>query len=513
MTKNILIIHYNTPILTECLVRSVNRFVDDAHIYIFDNSTERPFSAEFDNVTLFDNTKGQMIDFNKWLEKYPNREKSNGRTNQWGSAKHCYSVEKCMELIGEPFVLLDSDVLLKKDISNLFDEKAICIGENITQPLSSIKRILPFICYINVPMCKENNVHYFDDNYMHGLRKTTDADKYDTGAGFYLSVFKRGYKEIKCNDYIIHYGHGSWNKPGVKNSLSPEEWLLYNKKYWSNDMNNKVVYTCITGGYDVLKTPKVSLGFDYVCFTDNPDIKSDVWEIRPMPKEVESLSKVKQQRYVKINPHLFLKEYDLSIWVDGNISLNGNLNDFLKRDIIKDRTSVYVPTHPSRKCIYAEAKAVISMKKDVASVVNPQMDRYKKEGYPADNGLLQSNILVRYHNKKDCITLMEAWSDEVMKGSHRDQLSFNYVSWKNDRVRIGYLDKKIYKSTWFTWNGGHSKKGGTVKSQATPTHKKLTTIKNVPTTTKKSTGRELFKKVIENKRMKSQALYNRFNGY
>ena len=42
---NILIIHYNTPQLTECLVKSINMFVKDATIYIFDN------------------TKGQYIDF------------------------------------------------------------------------------------------------------------------------------------------------------------------------------------------------------------------------------------------------------------------------------------------------------------------------------------------------------------------------------------------------------------------------------------------------------------------
>ena len=88
MKKNILIIHYNTPYLTECLVRSINLFVEDAVIYIFDNSTDRPFTAEFDNVTVFDNTKGEIIDFDKWLEKYPKKKLSGGKLNKWGSAKH-----------------------------------------------------------------------------------------------------------------------------------------------------------------------------------------------------------------------------------------------------------------------------------------------------------------------------------------------------------------------------------------------------------------------------------------
>ena len=65
MNKNIVIIHYNTPYLTECLVRSINLFVKDAKIYIFDNSDKDPFTAEFDNVIKLDNTKGQYIDFDK----------------------------------------------------------------------------------------------------------------------------------------------------------------------------------------------------------------------------------------------------------------------------------------------------------------------------------------------------------------------------------------------------------------------------------------------------------------
>ena len=66
MNKNIVIIHYNTPHLTECLVRSINMFMDNAIIYIFDNSDKYPFTAEFDNVTVFDNTKGQIINFDEW---------------------------------------------------------------------------------------------------------------------------------------------------------------------------------------------------------------------------------------------------------------------------------------------------------------------------------------------------------------------------------------------------------------------------------------------------------------
>jgi hypothetical protein len=295
---------------------------------------------------------------------------------------------------------------------------------------------------------------------MHGLVHTINnkkADWYDTGAGFYIGAKNYPFRKINCNEYITHYGHGSWNAIGKKNPYTAEEWLKIFKKYWSMDKNKKVVYTCITGDYDRLSDPKFFTdGFDYVCFTDNKAITSDIWEIRPLPKETEGLSQIKKQRFVKINPHLLLGEYEMSIWVDGNVTLKGDLNAFVKSVITSD-CSVYVPKHPQRNCIYEEANVVVKMGKDKSDITKPQMERYKKEGFPAKYGLLQSNIILRKHNKADCIKLMEDWFKELKDGSHRDQLSFNYASWKNKDVKVIYLDKNICKSEFFYWNGIHYK--------------------------------------------------------
>ena len=65
---NILIVHYNTPFLTKCLVKSINKFTPGANIYIFDNSNVAPFDSSFlDNVTILDNTRGQYIDFDRCI--------------------------------------------------------------------------------------------------------------------------------------------------------------------------------------------------------------------------------------------------------------------------------------------------------------------------------------------------------------------------------------------------------------------------------------------------------------
>lgn len=500
---NVLIVHYNTPHLTECLVKSINMFVKDATIYIFDNSDKLPFTAKFDNVKLLDNTKGQYIDFDKWLENYPDRINSSAKRNNYGSAKHCYSVDKCMDIINDNFILIDSDVLLKKGISEFYDEKYFFIGSTERwrtrySKVRSRERAIPYLCFINVKKCKENNIRYFNDKCMYGL--SSDGDNYDTGTWFMeqIATKKLNWKKINLNNFIVHYKAGSWVNDAKKydgyKPIDSESWLNIHRKLWfqknennTTEKNKKVVYTCITGGYDSLVEPKViSAGFDYICFTDNLELKSNVWDIKPLPKETDELSQVKKQRYVKINPHKLLGDYELSIWVDGNVELKGDLNDFISKKI-KDDDIICVPKHPQRNCIYEEERTVVAMKKDVKENTNPQINRYKKEGFPKKYGLLQSNILIRRHNSPDCIKLMEDWFEEVKNGSHRDQLSFNYAAWKNENVKVTYLDKYIYKSEWFHWHSIHKKAKPIVKTNPIINRRQI--IKNEETPAPKTVSR------------------------
>ena len=101
------------------------------------------------------------------------------------------------------------------------------------------------------------------------------------------------------------------------------------------------------------------------------------------------------------------------------------------------------------------------------------MKRYREEGFPENYGLLQSNIMLRRHNDEACIKLMEKWFDELKNGSHRDQLSFNYALWKNEDVKVTYMDKNIYKSSFFKWNGAHSKVKRATQSAPLPKKKPL----------------------------------------
>ena len=99
------IVHYNTPELTTCLIASIRKWDDKPEIFIFENSDKKPLEDVWGDLTIFDNTKGQLIDFEKLIEeahKYLSPSSWNGHiatkpTNNFGSMKHASSVQWLIE--------------------------------------------------------------------------------------------------------------------------------------------------------------------------------------------------------------------------------------------------------------------------------------------------------------------------------------------------------------------------------------------------------------------------------
>lgn len=229
---NICIVHHNTPELTECLIKSINKQVQHSevkNIYIFDNSDKRPFTYRQDNIRYIDNTKGQIINFNEWGKNYPYKREP------FYSSKHCYTVQTFIDMVNEPFFLMDSDILLKRDITGLWDEKMGYVGA------SSGNRILPFICFINPKVLKEKGISYFDDRYTYDLNKDKcGTRRYDTGYTLWANKDVLPHKDIDCKQYIVHYAGGSydpeWFNVRHKGQIKKEDWLKANMEYWSNEV-------------------------------------------------------------------------------------------------------------------------------------------------------------------------------------------------------------------------------------------------------------------------------------
>ena len=119
-------------------------------------------------------------------------------------------------------------------------------------------------------------------------------------------------------------------------------------------MNRKVIYTCLTGGYDRLEQPAaVAPDWDYVCFTDTEG-QDGVWQLRKIP--FESPDPVVRSRYPKILPHKALPEYKYSVYMDANLRIVDAEFYRIADRLITDEIPFAQVEHPDRDCVYEELK-------------------------------------------------------------------------------------------------------------------------------------------------------------
>ena len=180
---------------------------------------------------------------------------------------------------------------------------------------------------------------------------------------------------------------------------------------------NKICVVPIFGDYDDLKEPTVvSDGWKYICISDKHH-KSKVWKTKIL--KLDGLTDKQKSGYVLTQLHRIVN-FDYACVVGGQIQINTDLNNFVFKE---DFVSL---DHPSRNCIYKEAQACILLDKDNPKVIAKQMYKYLDEGYPVNNGMIQTGISFR--NDSNLIrTFMNRWWHEIQTYSQRDQLSFNYV--------------------------------------------------------------------------------------
>lgn len=206
----------------------------------------------------------------------------------------------------------------------------------------------------------------------------------------------------------------------------------------------KAVYTMIFGDYDDVKEPILkSNNWDYILFTNNKKIKSNNWDIRHI--EDSSLSNSRLARKVWTLHHEYLPDYDLSIMMGGQIQIISDADYVLSKLMPNDDIiDVSMATHPARNCIYKEAEIVTNRRMDDLKIIKDQMERYRKEGFPKNNGLLACGVIIRKHRPNVAKHSELVW-EEICKGSLRDQLSFNYVLWKHNLITIHKFDYNIIR--------------------------------------------------------------------
>lgn len=254
MKKTIAIINMNTPELTEACILSVRKHGCDWPVVVFDNSCDvtfppgdgmgervfiaHPFKRRMKGVKVIDNTQGQIIDFDSTLAAFPNKTQEHGAVNGWGSDRHMMTVDKLFDLLPDGFILVESDVLVRDDITQLWrEEYSFCayVQKHQMGNHFGIGRILPMLCYLNVPRFRAEGVRYFDPDRSWMLHPNEDDRRnwYDTGASLLEDVLAHRPRlkglHVDIRTMVVHLGGASYNKCSLKEQA---EWLRNHEDLW-----------------------------------------------------------------------------------------------------------------------------------------------------------------------------------------------------------------------------------------------------------------------------------------
>src|SRR3954463_12025496 len=82
----------------------------------------------------------------------------------------------------------------------------------------------------------------------------------------------------------------------------------------------RVVYTCLFGHSELFNDFEYERGgIDFVCFTDDPELRSDFWRIEVLPRR--ALDPARAAKRIKTLPHIHLAQHDCSLYLDNSVRL------------------------------------------------------------------------------------------------------------------------------------------------------------------------------------------------
>lgn len=205
-------------------------------------------------------------------------------------------------------------------------------------------------------------------------------------------------------------------------------------------VENKVcVYTVVINDYDFVLPPAVTDdNIDYILFTDNQNIKVKGWQVKAIDSGTSKMTASKINRYYKFFPNKFLSDYEMSLYIDGNISIVGSLSPLFV-DFETSGAKIGLCLHPTRNTVKEEVEACIQLNKvKSGNHLRTEYNKYLESGFTDCYGLTENNVILRFHNDNTIIEAMELWWECLQNSAGRDQISFPFV-----RERL-QLNEKLF---------------------------------------------------------------------
>jgi hypothetical protein len=187
------------------------------------------------------------------------------------------------------------------------------------------------------------------------------------------------------------------------------------------------IYTAIFGGHDDLKPQPACPDVDFVCFTDDPTMRSNPWRVEVVPPRYQHPRM--SATWFRTHPHVVLPEHRHTIWIDGSIVLRDasfaeEVLGYLKQG------GIALMRHNKRDDLLDEADVSVKREKYDGQPIREQVAYYCAQGFPPGHGLWLGGVIARDSENQQIRQLNEMWMEENLRWTYQNQISLAYLLWR-----------------------------------------------------------------------------------
>lgn len=209
------------------------------------------------------------------------------------------------------------------------------------------------------------------------------------------------------------------------------------------------MYSALIGRYEQLNEQPIANDTDveFICFTDDPELTSDSWDIRLIEPRFP-MDSIRSARYFKTRGPELLAGYDESLWIDNSVLLRDTPDSILDNWLAE--ADIAIPRHSYRKTVIGEFDAVATDGYDDPARVYEQLIHYSSLRAETMQEHPYWTALVARRHIPVVDEVMKLWHDHIMRYSRRDQLSINFVLGSSG-LPVNALDIDNMESVWHEW--------------------------------------------------------------
>lgn len=211
------------------------------------------------------------------------------------------------------------------------------------------------------------------------------------------------------------------------------------------------VLTYIFNNGDILREIPIEKGVEYICITDNPELKQDGWRVI-VDSDLNGLNPIYASFYVRYHPFKYCKG-NICLRIDGTVKIHKPLLPFFK-EFEESNKDIMIMVNPRASSLFKEyfhwgmSRESIAIQKAYCKENN--IDIHREGSIQSPISITKNNELC---NKCDalCWELINKCSTKE-KAARPSQAIMTIAIEQTKGLGIMFVDEYLFRSDTFSWH-------------------------------------------------------------